>query len=115
MSFTYPKQAASIFLFLRKIAAERQVVSYGDTAVAIGRTASEGRLIAPALQILHEWCCLNNRPAITALVVKEDTSEVGEWLASRIPDPVRERQKVCDHDWSTNLPLLSDLQAIKLK
>jgi hypothetical protein len=113
MARSYPEQAADIFLFLRKVAVERRTVSYGETAVGIGRTASEGRLIAPALQILHEWCMMNGQPAMTALVVKEDTQEVGDWLTVRVLDVPAERNKVFAYDWSVKLPRLSDLQSIK--
>ena len=112
MSFTYPEQAAAIFLFLRKMAEDRKIVSYGQTAASIGRPG-EGRLIAPALKILHLWCEAHDKPAITALVVAEATGEVGSWLAERIDNLDEERARVCRHDWSTDLPRLSDLQAIK--
>jgi hypothetical protein len=113
MTYSYPEQAAAIFLFLRKIAGQNRTVTYGETAVGISRTSSEGRLIAPALQILHEWCVQNGQPAITALVVKDETREVGDWLSSRITDLPAERQKVFSLNWSEKLPRLVDLQSIK--
>jgi hypothetical protein len=113
MAFTYPEQAAAIYLFLSSMAKERQIVTYGETAAAIGRVG-KGRLIAPALKILHLWCEANNKPAMTTLVVSQSTQEVGSWLAERIEDLDAERLRVCDHDWSVDPPRLEDIQAIKL-
>ena len=104
--------AQKIYPILTVQAKNRSKTTYGELLELLDHPGKTNALFQP-LQMLHEWCVIHDNPPITALVVKKNTGEVGDWLLARVPDPVAARDKVFVYPWDPVLPKSSELESIK--
>ena len=104
--------AQKIYPLLRVQAKKRLKITYGELLERLDHPGQPNALFQP-LQMLHEWCDSHDIPPITALVVKKDTGEVGDWLLARVPDPIAARGKVFEYLWDTVFPNFRELESIQ--
>ena len=97
---TNPNRALQIWLILISAATNRQTLTYGMLAQALGWKV----LIALANPLWHikHYCQENGLPPLTVLAVGKNSGRPGE--GPDFPDPDAGREAVFRHDWFRIFP-----------
>ncbi len=98
---TRPSRALQIYSLLTAAARARRILTYGHVAEAI-KFGGAG-VLSEMLGHLMFWCEHNDLPALTALVVNQDTGLPGDGL-DWIGDLNVEREAVFTFDWCDIYP-----------
>ncbi len=100
---TLATRAFQIYLILIGAAHRREILTYGLLAKLIDYQGAG--VLADRLGPIMKWCDANKLPALTAIVVNQDTGEPGVGLtifsAKSLP---AEQQKVFQFDWFAVFP-----------
>ncbi len=108
---TLATRAFQIYLVLIGAAHRREILTYGLLAKLIGFEGAG--VLAGRLGPIMRWYDANNLPALTAIVVNQDTGEPGGGLtmfsSKSLP---AEQQKVFQFDWfAVYPPSVEELEA----
>jgi len=108
---TNDSRALQCHLILIGCAARRQTVTYGELAERLGYKKADGGpgvtgggVIGNRLAPLMFWCKQNNLPALTSLVVREDTGMPGLGIYLDPSEVPSAQEKVYAFDWYAIVP-----------
>ena len=105
---TRSERAAQIWPLLTLCASQRQILSYDILSKSIGvPRPGLGQLLEP----LQSYCILNSLPALTSLVVSENSGLPGEGFIAA-PDLPRAQADVFKLNWLVQgVPTVDDLES----
>ena len=89
-----------IAFVMRRRPEDRDTMTYGDVAEAMGLDRRAGHTLGRQLGIIAKFCILNDLPALNAVVVGEKTGVPGEEVLVRHGRSIPEEQAdVLEKDW----------------
>ena len=100
---TTPRRAVLAWQVLVGCATRRQIITYGDIAVAIGLRRGAGRFLGPCLDSIYDYCGRVGAPDLTIIAVNAGTGRPGSGLPPT-RDVDRVREGVFKHPWHRLLP-----------
>ncbi len=100
-----PTTALQIYLILIGLAWNRQTITYGALSQGQMGGYGQGGVINRELGCVMGWCYENGLPALTALVVRDDTGIPGEGLVTvEGEDFPAAQQRVFRYNWFQLFP-----------
>src|SRR5215210_2778499 len=107
-----PTRALQAYLVLISLAWNRQTITYGALSVDY-MDYGPGGILDRSLGCIMGWCYENGLPALTALVVNDDTGIPGEGLGTVEDDDFpAAQQRVFAHNWFELFPpTVAELEA----
>jgi hypothetical protein len=100
---TNAARALQCYLLLIGCARRRETMTYKQLRELLGYDRGAEHTMGDRLAPLHWWCQSNGLPALTSLVVNEETGlpGIGFYAAADVP---REQQRVFAYEWHRLYP-----------
>lgn len=96
---TNASRSLQIYLILIGAAARRETMTYSMLSERIYGSASQRHTLGPKLGPLMNWCKANELPALTALVVNEESGKPSTGLTTVDGAFGAEQEQIFSYNW----------------